>query len=317
MIAAEPDIFDTAAQWLARLGDAPLAAADEAALLAWLRADPRHAEALDAARAGWALAGELAAAPAMVAERRRARTFRQAGDEPAAAPRPRWAALVTAAAVAGLLVTTQPPPAQAFETVRGQSLRAVLADGSVITLNTDSRVVIYYGWLTNTVTIERGEAAVAPAGSWHRALRVLVNATELRPQGSVAVRDLGDSAPVLAVGAAVELRQAGNAPVLIAPAQRGVLAPGQPLRVTRADPVQALAWQRGLLVFDHTSLATAVAEFERYGTARLTVAPRVRDLEVSGAYRTSNVRAFLDALPTIHPVRWRQVSPGEIRIEGA
>lgn len=324
----QDDVFETAARWLARLQAAPLGPAEQAALKTWLRADPRHAEALDAARAVWTLSGELADAPVLAAERRRARTLRladpandrapdMADPEPQAVRPPRWRMLAAAAAIAGVMVTAQPPPAQAFETARGQSMQAVLADGSRIALNTESRVVVRYGWFVNTVTIEHGEAEVTPAGGLHRPLRIAVNDIELRPQGSVAVRDHGDGAAVLAVGAPVDLHRPGAAPVRLAAAERGTLAPGKALHIGRADPAQALAWRQGQVVFDHVDLAAAAAEFERYGHARLTVAPDVRGLQVSGAYRTSDVRAFLDALPAIHPVRWRTTATGEIRIEAA
>lgn len=321
------DAFDAAARWLSRLQAAPLSAADETALKAWLAADLRHAEALDAACAIWDMSGDLGNAPTLVAERRRALTLRLAGDgdlaaandsAPAASPgRRRWRALAAAAASLALVITAMPPPAQAFETARGQSLQAVLADGSRITLNTDSRVVVDYGWFSNTVSIERGEAEVTPASGLARPLRVTVNGTELWPQGSIAVRDIGSTATVLAVAAPVELRQAGAAPVLLGTAQRGTIAPGRALVVGRADPAQALAWQQGQVIFDRTSLADAAAEFARYGDARLTIADDVRDLRVSGAYRTSDVRAFLDALPAIHKVRWHKTAAGEIRIEAA
>jgi transmembrane sensor len=321
------DVFDEAARWLARVQEAPLCAADERALKAWLAADRRNAEAMDVACAVWEMSDDLGDAPALVAERRRALTLRLAGDgdfaaandaAPAAIPgQRRWRALAAAAASLALVVTAMPPPAQAFETARGQSLQAVLADGSRITLNTDSRVVVDYGWFSNTISIEKGEAEVTPASGPGRPLRIAVNGTELWPQGSVAVRDLGSTSTVLAVAAPVELRQPGAAPVLLGVAERGTVMPGRALAVGRANPAQALAWQQGQVIFDHTDLASAAAEFARYGDARLIVAADVRDLKVSGAYRTSDIRAFLDALPAIHPVRWHKTTAGEIRIESA
>lgn len=325
-MAAEANIHDIAAGWLMRMLAAPLPAGDAARLQRWLHADPRHAEALDAARAAWALAGDLGDAPAMAAERRRALTFRVADGAPtsarasaaasAATSRP-WRAVAAAAAVAGLLFTAQPPPAQAFETQRGQSLRAVLADGSVIALNTDSRIVVRYGWVTNTVVVERGEAEITPATGLHRPLRVRVNAIEVRATAGVAIRDYGDGAAVLALGAPVEVRAPGAVPVQLAAAQRGLVAPGRPLQIASVDTARALAWRHGQLIFDSTSLAAAFAEFGRYGGAEVTIAPDIAGLTVSGAYRTGDMRTFLDALPAIHPVRWRQVAPGRVRIERA
>jgi transmembrane sensor len=71
------------------------------------------------------------------------------------------------------------------------------------------------------------------------------------------------------------------------------------------------------VVFDGTNLAGALAEFERYGPARVSVDPRVAPFTVSGAYRTSDLSAFLAALPAIHPVRVRRSGDGSVRIEPA
>jgi transmembrane sensor len=298
---------------------------ERAALKAWLAASPRHTEAMDAATTAWTLAGALGGAPALAADRRRALTLRLADashvpvaandDQPARTPR--WRGLATAGAVAGLIVTAQPPPAQAFETARGQTLNAVLADGSLIKLNTASRAVVDYGWFSTTVTIAAGEAEVIPAPGWHRPLRVRVNDADLRAGSSVVVRKDSAAATVTAVDGPVEISRPGAAPLALAAATSGTLRPGTAVRLAAVKPEAVLAWQRGQVVFDGTSLGGALAEFERYGVARISVDPRVAPLTVSGAYRTSDLTAFLSALPAVLPVTVRHRGDGSVRIEPA
>jgi transmembrane sensor len=323
---AAEDEFDAAARWLARLHAGPLGDREAAALKAWIAADPRHAAALDAVSTAWTRAGDLCGAPALTAERRRALTLRladaadlapAANDDAPPRHRPRWRGLAAAAAVAGLVVTAQPPPAQAFETARGQTLRAVLADGSVIALNTASRAEVDYGWFGTTVTITEGEAEVTPARGLHRPLTVRVNEAELDPEASVAVRKQGETSTVTAVAGPVAVNRPGAPPLALAAATSGTLRPGAPARLAAVQPAAVLAWQRGQVVFDSVTLAGALAEFRRYGEARISVDPRLAPLTVSGAYRTSDLAAFLEALPAIHPVRVEQRSDGSVRIAPA
>lgn len=326
MATAPEDAFDGAARWLARLHAGPLGHGDRAALKAWLAADPRHAEAMEAATRAWTLAGELGDAPALTAERRRALTLRladtsdlapPAANDAAPARATRWRMMAAAAAVVGLVVTAQPPPAQAFETARGQTLRAVLADGSVIALNTASRAVVDYGWFSTTVTITEGEAEVTPATGLHRPLKVRVNEAEVHTDASVAVRRDGAASTVTAVAGPAEVSRPGAAPLALAAATSGTLQPGLAPRLAVVKPAAVLAWQRGQVVFEGADLAAALAEFERYGPARVSLDPRVAPLRVSGAYRTSDLSAFLAALPAIHPVRVRRAGDGSVRIEPA
>jgi transmembrane sensor len=73
-----------------------------------------------------------------------------------------------------------------------------------------------------------------------------------------------------------------------------VLKPGERLLVRRHDPPtldapsmdKATGWMRGQLVFDHTPLREAVAEFNRYSAVKITVASaQVGAIPVGGIFR--------------------------------
>jgi transmembrane sensor len=83
-----------------------------------------------------------------------------------------------------------------------------------------------------------------------------------------------------------------------------VLIPGQRLqfvgaRLTLDQPnIEAVtAWRRGEVVLDHTPLADAVAEMNRYSPVKLVVSsPDSSEIEVSGIFRAGDSARFAHAV---------------------
>lgn len=61
--------------------------------------------------------------------------------------------------------------------------------------------------------------------------------------------------------------------------------------VERTDPGQ-LGWTRGMLSFERTRLADAVAAFNRYNATQIILSPYVGDLRVTGAFHASDPEDF-------------------------
>jgi transmembrane sensor len=59
---------------------------------------------------------------------------------------------------------------------------------------------------------------------------------------------------------------------------------------------KATAWQRGLLIFDNTTLAAAAAEFNRYGSIKISISGAAADLRVSGVYGIGDTASFAQAM---------------------
>jgi transmembrane sensor len=83
-----------------------------------------------------------------------------------------------------------------------------------------------------------------------------------------------------------------------------VLKPGEIVHATSAsisvtrEPVKelerALSWRRGMLVFDHASVAAAVKEFNRYNDEKLIVADaHAGALTFSSAFPINGIEAFV------------------------
>jgi transmembrane sensor len=62
---------------------------------------------------------------------------------------------------------------------------------------------------------------------------------------------------------------------------------------------QLLSWRSGYVNFRDTSLADAVAEFNRYSARKIVVEdPAIANFRIAGNFRSNNVNAFLWLLET-------------------
>src|SRR4029077_4657262 len=73
----------------------------------------------------------------------------------------------------------------------------------------------------------------------------------------------------------------------------GIVVQRKGLAEAEAD----LTWRQGYLTFHDTSLADAVAEFNRYNAHKIVIAdPAVAGIRVSGTFRALNYEAFVRVL---------------------
>ena len=175
-------ITDQASQWLVRLSADDVTAADRAAFRTWVAQDPRHRQAFDEVHEIWsdldALSGVAMAEPqglpeSLAAEIERC-AQRAAISESPLIPPPRrdhswlrWlAAAVILSAVVGIWFAVNGPPvlqpAEAatleYQTAVGERREVMLADGSVVWLNTDTRLLVALARSQRSVHLVYGEA---------------------------------------------------------------------------------------------------------------------------------------------------------------
>jgi transmembrane sensor len=64
------------------------------------------------------------------------------------------------------------------------------------------------------------------------------------------------------------------------------------------------AWQRGQLIFEDTSLIEAAAEFNRYGSHKITIdGPDLGKLRVGGVFRIGDPTSFAQAMANAYHLR--------------
>ncbi|MDR3511833.1 MAG: FecR domain-containing protein [Caulobacteraceae bacterium] len=320
------EVRQAAALWVVRLSDPSMADAERAAFEVWRGADPRHEVAYEREAAAWERLGRLRALrpaddrpePDLLAPRRTApvRVWRS--------PR-RWAAAASIAfvAAAATAMTLDLTAATAYATGVGERRVVVLADGSRIELNTDSRVLVRYRRGKREVRVVRGEVLFDVARD-ARPFVVLASQTRLQAGASqldVRLRDDGAAQVVVKDGsvavAAPDLAPTSRALRSGAEAYYGP-GGGSVHDVSGAEIDRSLAWRQGAVAFNGQSLAEAVAEFNRYNTHHLVITDdSISTLRVAGYFQSSDLPGFVHALSGAFPIKAETAVDGSIYLSRA
>ena len=335
-LKTQTQIDNEAAVWTWRLDSGSLTPAERGELDAWLRADARHRSAFEELNLTWNALDRLAERPrdgkiAAFArpERRRslpARRYREAA-----------AAAVLVVALGAALWLTRRPGMQLISTAVGQQRQARLADGSQLTLNTNTLLAVKLTRDRRDVYLRRGEAHFDVVHDSARPFYVHAGDTVIRDvgtqfevrvhsdrdidvlvdEGQVEVRGTATAAAGAAgSGDGARGRSAGWVEALSAGEQ--LLITGPELKILSVSPQQVaddLAWREGALVFQGQPLSQALAEVGRYTRSRIVlIGPSVGSLHISGRFRTDDVAGFFKALQAALPVRVSRPEPGLVYI---
>ncbi|MFC6313492.1 FecR domain-containing protein, partial [Paraburkholderia dipogonis] len=191
-------------------------------------------------------------------------------------------------------------------TALGERRSLTLADGTRVTLNTDSAIDIRFTNAERRVRLVSGEIMIATghADGERRPFIVETAQGSLRPLGTrFAVRQQSTLCRLDVFEGAVRINPAE------APALAPVVRAGQRARFTRTD-VGALepisendaAWTDGLLVASGMRLGDFVDELGRYRAGHLSCDPDVANLRLSGTYPLADTDRVLDTVARILPV---------------
>jgi transmembrane sensor len=307
-----------AAAWIARLHGEARTPNVEAGFQHWLAASAEHRAAFEMANDIWVGVERLPKSPALPAARRSQIDFASAR--------------VLAACAALLLLFLGGgfywwDPGLA--TRAGEQRTLSLEDGTRVSLNTASRIHVSYTRDLRRVELDEGEAVfeVAKHADWPfvviaggqqvvaRGTTFVVRRDDERiavtlVEGKVTVVPAGEE---VAAAAAPAPQPSTSRPVSTDDAKdHFTLSPGQ--RVTFAGHAApkfdqpsvegVTAWQRGQVVLDHTPLADAVAEMNRYSEIKLKIEdPAARRAEVTGIFRTGDSEYFAQAVSETYHLR--------------
>lgn len=328
------ELEEEAAAWVWRLDDEDVSPALRTEFENWLRRDIRHRRAFEELGGVWQALDELAEAKrdekiaTFIAEERRLCAT--------SAPRlkhtrlRRWAPWAVAASLAVLVGSMSwyqhGKESLTLVTAVGQQRNATLVDGSIVQLNTNTRVETYFTREERIIRLKRGEASFMVAHDAERPFYVHAGDTVVRAVGTafnVRLRDAHHVEVIVTEGKVEVTSHAGASKIVRAAArpvvpERVELVAGQrfdaaatsPMpRITPANASNTLAWHDGAIVFGGEPLVQAIAELNRYTDTRLVVADAsIRDLRVGGRFRTGDVDGFLQALAEAFPVTIRHAS---------
>lgn len=280
-----------AAEWVAREDRGALSPEETAERDAWLSADTRHL-------------GAYARMRAIMLRCERLYRGEQATDRRVARPawRPgRWPLRIAAALAAVALTlgtwTYLDRTAGTHSTRLGEVLRVPLEDGSIITMNTDTRVRVSFDAHGRNIELLRGEAMFDVAKDKQRPFTVKAGDARVVAVGtSFQVRRSSHAVSVLVQEGIVKVSE-GNARTMQLLANDKAWMPerSRPLvsRVDRAEVNRALAWRDGMIAFNGQSMEDVSREFARYSPIRIRIDdPQVARLRVIGLFSATDPIGF-------------------------
>jgi transmembrane sensor len=272
----EDAIRDAASDWLVRMQSDALTAETWSALTRWLDASPENLQAYEAV--------ERLDAEIMVSARAVLDNLSPASDN-IVAFRPRLSAprradhrAALAAGLAAVAVTVgfagwraSEGSLAVYSTGPGAPRAVILADGTRIGLDANSRLAVRLGWFSRRVKLENALASFDVAKDPGRPFIISADDERVRVVGTeFVVRDYGGVVDVTVRRGVVSVSPAdGGGP-------KASLTPGWTLRhlvnsgrtdTHRVDPDAAFAWAKGRIVCDREPVSDVVAYLShRYAT---------------------------------------------------
>jgi transmembrane sensor len=187
-----------------------------------------------------------------------------------------------------------------YRTPVGGLASVPMADGSKVTLNTDSEIRVAVTQKERRIDLRQGEAFFDVAKDPTRPFVVRAGNKRIIAVGTkFSVQYLGEDVRVLVTEGKVRVEDAGSTLVLI-PAGSIARTAGSGVLVQKAPPRQVeefLSWREGSLRFHETSLAEAVAEINRYNSRKIFIEDReLAEIRISGTFRPTEYEAFVRVL---------------------
>lgn len=299
-------ILAEAVDWHVRLNDSQADASIEHEWQAWLHADSRHVEAwqrLQQLQQRLAVTSpQLAVAALQGARQGRRQALKVLG-------------LLLGVGVVGWQGYRASPLSADYVTRVGERRRVMLADGSRLELNTDTRVDIHFDAAQRLIRLQQGEILVQ-TGQDARPLRVQTGEGRIRALGTrFVVRQLNRATEVSVEEHAVEVQPnlATTATTRVEAGQRLTFNERQAGVVQTAS--NASAWTQGMLVAVDWRLDRLLGELSRYRHGYLGCVPEVAALRLSGAFQLDDDEAILASLEDALPIRVRRLTRYWVRVE--
>ena len=333
-------VEDMAAYWLVRLSSPDCTPGDRFAFETWKREDPENE------RVFTRMQRHNSVADRFVADARVQELIEQARAETA----PGWRRYGRIAAIAATLLLFVGVSAmlslggdndadapvlaavEGYETAIGERSTISLSDGSVVTLNTNSRIEVDYSEQQRLVRLVRGQGYFEVAKDIDRPFSVGVGGKQVIALGTVFdVRfDTEDMIQVTLVEGRVQVSNvpdpaaSAEGPAASGYAEDIELRPGEQLiaaldatpQVVVTDAMVETSWRTGRLIFQERALEEVVAEMNRYNMQKLVLDDdeRLTQMKISGTFKTGRASSFVNALSVIRPLGVERSGPNELTL---
>lgn len=295
--------LEEAADWLIRLSEGELSDPERVAWEGWKASTPERGRAWSRAQLLQSKLGGLPPSLAMSALDRPSSPQRRAAIGKLAM----ILAILPAGWGSWKLAQSQQWSAD-YRTAVGQQRELTLADGSTVTLNTDTAIDVLFDANQRLIHLREGEIQVQTARDISAQARpFLVSTRQGRMQAlgtRFIVRTLQPRTHLAVLEGAVKVELADNrqgTPLIVNAGQRTDFSSQTFGQVSAADRYVS-AWTQGMLMADKMRLADFVAELTRYHRGVVRVDPAIANLRISGAYPISDTQRTVNMLVQTYPL---------------
>jgi transmembrane sensor len=214
------------------------------------------------------------------------------------------AASLLVAVGAWLWLASADPGLKYYQTERGERVVLNLADGSIIQLNSASRLAVLLDEGERRIEIERGEALFDVAKDPDRKFVVHTPHGKVEAIGTLFNVNLHQQELVVTIAEgkvlvsneqALPSKQAAETAIA---GQQIIVGRDGVIRSAKLDDLQAvLAWTEGKIMFTGESLQAAIEQVNRYSKHRIAILDaRLTELPIYGVFNVGDSRGFLSAL---------------------
>lgn len=332
-------IQEAAALWIITMDNRPLSQEEQATLRAWLLASTSHRkEFIDLARV-WEQLDLLASYGLDVINDADSSSDPAVihGGKTGLKSWPGFAAAATIALCAlGVVLINYPQDIpgqnlnaqsaiiapQIFSTAIGELRDLSLGDGSVIKLNTNTRISVLLGKTERRIELLQGEASFSVAKDVQRPFVVytpegsvtavgtafnirldqseanivvtegVVSVKPSRPETTSGIKQLATKARELVTSIPVPMKVSAGHRVQMSEKSRAAIN-----KVEKSLLDQELAWHSGMLSFANTPLREVIAEVSRYTAIKIIIDdPEIARMPVGGYFKAGEIPAMLEVL---------------------
>jgi len=307
-LSKQQQIREKAAKYVTRLYSGEMNAQEEVIIQKWCKANDDHQDEFNTMLEIWDASTDLQL---------------ETTSEQLRVTKNHWSIAIAASFCVGILgwilfssqsnITAVPTvvidPQQLFyETSIGEVSTVTLTDGSVVTLNTGTRLFVDFSGNNRLTKLEHGEAFFEIQKKPARPFVIDMGASQIKVLGTkFNVYKTGNQIKVAVLEGLVEVNQLGNSKDYLLEAGSIGTFSNNKQEVIRGKPEQVKSsqtWRKGIVKFDNQSLVTVVQELNRYRVRKIRIADqKAQKLMISGVFHLKDGNNILLSLETIFPIK--------------
>lgn len=308
--STQVSLAQQAIDWFARLRSGQMSTQERQRFQAWLNASPAHQQAYQEVEAFWQHPGFHQALAELPLSESNISPFPHRGYR----NQKRFAIVAMAACLVFSAILFQPSLSclQAdYCTATGETRNVQLADGSTVTLNSQTALNVNLQDDLRQVHLVQGEAYFEVQRNPNRPFVVEGHYSQTRVVGTrFSVRENDRTDTVTVVSGVVEVSRDQQQPAVLHANDQIAVDATNSSPIEQVSATATSAWMKGHLLVDNAPLSEVIAELSRYRRGSLIVKnARLKALKVSGRFDVKNTDKALEALEQTLPIHVYRLTP--------